>query len=641
MLSQSRHPHQTRPKRSPSRAWAVVLLVLVLCAAVTHWWMRRNSDIASSKTPDALESATNSVMVPHQVLQYWKQLDRPEADGWETEVLAQAADQQLKNLGKILIKPKALDLDSLVGLVTKQCLCSGLMPVKVKTVFSSDLLDVTRAAVGSSGADETTQKQQGLHGFAAALQELLVPFQQATSMRCKFKVFRVDKTTESFTTRQYFSLIGNSPEGIIEQHATWQASWTLPPWDSTPQLLSLAVEDWEQVVSRSADVPLFTDCTRSVLADNDCYRNQLMRGLNHWLDRLQEGQYNYIVGTPGIALGDVNGDGLDDLYLCQETGLPNRLFVQNTDGTLQDVSSTSGVNWLENSRSALLVDLDNDGDQDLAVAILGGLVLARNDGNGQFEVQEFLANTHDTMSLSAADYDRDGLLDLYVCGYMQNTPLGNEVSQPIGGAGAHFVYHDANDGGANVLYRNETDADGWKFSDATESTGLDVNNRRWSLAAAWEDFDNDGDQDLYVANDFGRNNLYENDGGRFRDVAATVGVEDSASGMAVAWGDYDRNGHMDLYVSNMFSAAGNRITFQSMFKPDVDPQVRRRLQRFARGNTLLTNQGDRIFRDTSVAAGVTVGRWGWGTGFVDLNNDGWEDLVAANGYITGVDSGDL
>ena len=215
MLSQSRHPHQTRPKRSPSRAWAVVLLVLVLCAAVTHWWMRRNSDIASSKTPDALESATNSVMVPHQVLQHWKQLDRPEADGWETEVLAQAADQQLKNLGKILIKPKALDLDSLVGLVTKQCLCSGLMPVKVKTVFKSDLLDVTRAAVGSSGADETTQKQQGLHGFAAALQELLVPFQQATSMRFKFKVFRGDKKTESFTTRKYFSLIVNSPEGII------------------------------------------------------------------------------------------------------------------------------------------------------------------------------------------------------------------------------------------------------------------------------------------------------------------------------------------------------------------------------------------------------------------------------------------
>ena len=173
MLSQSRHPHQTRPKRSPSRAWAVVLLVLVLCAAVTHWWMRRNSDIASSKTPDALEAATNSVMVPHQVLQYWKQLDRPEADGWEPEVLAQAADQQLKNLGKILIKPKALDLDSLVGLVTKQCLCSGLMPVKVKTVFSSDLLDVTRAAVGSSGADES-----GLEFSHTEYRPILVLYEQ-------------------------------------------------------------------------------------------------------------------------------------------------------------------------------------------------------------------------------------------------------------------------------------------------------------------------------------------------------------------------------------------------------------------------------------------------------------------------------
>ena len=125
------------------------------------------------------------------------------------------------------------------------------------------------------------------------------------------------------------------------------------------------------------------------------------------------------------------------------------------------------------------------------------------------------------------------------------------------------------------------------------------------------------------------------------DVAADAGVEDSASGMSVTWGDYDRDGWVDLHVSNMFSAAGNRITYQANFKPDATQTLRGRFQRFARGNTLLRNLGDGSFGDVSVASAVTMGRWAWGSNFVDLNNDGWEDLIVANGYITSYDTGDL
>ena len=109
----------------------------------------------------------------------------------------------------------------------------------------------------------------------------------------------------------------------------------------------------------------------------------------------------------------------------------------------------------------------------------------------------------------------------------------------------------------------------WEFRDVTRDVGLDVNNQRHSLAAAWEDFDNDGDQDLYVANDYGPNCLYRNDAGRFVDVAETAGVLDFGSGMSVSWGDYNRDGLMDLYVGNMFSSAGNRITTQDQFLPTV------------------------------------------------------------------------
>ena len=101
--------------------------------------------------------------------------------------------------------------------------------------------------------------------------------------------------------------------------------------------------------------------------------------------------------------------------------------------------------------------------------------------------------------------------------------------------------------------------------DVTQETGLNQNNSRYTLSASWNDFDLDGDQDLYVANDFGRNNLYRNDEGKFIDIAAEAGVEDLSAGMGVCWGDYNQDGLMDLYVSNMFSSAGNRVATSVSF----------------------------------------------------------------------------
>jgi hypothetical protein len=314
--------------------------------------------------------------------------------------------------------------------------------------------------------------------------------------------------------------------------------------------------------------------------------------------------------------------------------LPNRLFLQNDDGTLRDATVESGADWLDSCASALLIDIDNDGHQDLLVATAWYLLLMKNDGVGHFELKSAVESQGQLFSLAAADYDADGDLDVYACGYH-----GTADRMRSGGAMATpMPFHDANNGAPNMLMRNDGN---WKFSNQTKSVGLDVNNTRFSYAASWEDYDNDGDVDLYVANDFGRNNLFRNDDGQFADIAASSGVEDMAAGMSVDWADIDQDGLMDLYISNMFSSAGNRITYQPQFKTETGDDVRSQFQRHARGNTLFRNAGDDRFDDISVDAGVTMGRWAWGSKFVDFNNDGREDIVVANGFITSTDTGDL
>ena len=593
------------------------------------------SDTSSEST-----RLTTSATVPVKMGPSWEKMDDPSHDGWETEVFHQKSKLQLKEVEKLCAHPDEITPARLAELVSLDFACGLIVPMNLRTVFEDRNVRVVRADMPNRPGP--VRVHQGAAGLAAALKSLVASFDRAAALRWKFKVFRVERLADSFATRQYFSLAGRRAGRLVEQNAIWRICWTVEE-NGPPKLKSIDVEEFEQVTTTQPGKTLFADCTESVLGHNDCFRSQFHRGLNYWLERSQDHGYFPLLGASGITVGDVNGDGLDDLYVCQEEGLPNRLFVQNVDGTARDVSREAGVDWLEATRSALLIDLDNDSDQDIVIATIGNVVVAANDGTGRFKLRCVLGVNDDAMSLSACDYDNDGDLDLYVCVNYANDGIEGSVTQSMAATSAGFVYHDANNGGGNTLFRNDGD---WQFADVTAEAGLDVHNRRYSLAASWEDFDNDGDQDLYVANDYGRNNLYRNEGSEdgsagFVDVASAASVEDSASGMSVSWGDYNRDGLIDLYVSNMFSSAGNRIAFQDAFKPNAPDEVRLRLRRFARGNTLLENLGGSRFRDVSTSAAVTMGRWAWSSSFVDLNNDGWEDLVVANGYITTPDTGDL
>jgi hypothetical protein len=368
------------------------------------------------------------------------------------------------------------------------------------------------------------------------------------------------------------------------------------------------------------------------LGSNACYREQLAHGLDYWRTRVDWRFGLEVTGPHGLAVGDVNGDGLDDLYYCEAGGLPNRLFVQNPDGTFAEEAARAGLDFLEPTHSALLIDMDGDGDDDLVFASGRYLLFFENLGELRFERRYLHQSDSVARSLAAADYDVDGDLDVFVCGYFSRS--GDTV-----GLGRPIPYHDAENGVRNYLLRN---GGGWAWQDVTAEAGLEENNRRFSYAAAWEDYDLDGDLDLYVANDFGRNNLYRNDGGKFSDVAAAAGVEDISAGMSVSWGDYDADGLPDVYIGNMFSSAGHRVAYQRNYRSGDSGEVLGQYRRHARGNTLFRNRGDGKFDDVSMDAGVTVGRWAWGSNFVDLNSDGRDDLYVVNGMVTGIaDPADL
>ncbi len=560
--------------------------------------------------------------------------DDPGRDGWQTEVFYQAAGDQLHHVAELLEQPSSpAAAEALRSVAAADFACAALRP-ELREVFSDGSLRVWRQA-GDSPAD----RYRGAGGLIAALRGLIEPLGGAVEVHAKLKIIGVELGTTRASTRLIYELSGRAGGDSFEQHATWQAGWLRRP-DEPPRLHSLRpLGDFEETRFSGAGSTQFSDRTAAVLAHNASFTGQLMRGTWSWLGELEAALGPDIMGHTGLAIGDVDGDGLEDLYACQLGGLPNRLYLHQADGTASDRSAWAGVDWLDRSQSALLIDLDNDGDKDLVVGTAPALILMANDGRGRFTVRAVFEAISYAYSLAAADYDLDGDLDLYATRY---TPLSSDPGAVVD-VPSPMPYHDAENGAANYLLRNDGD---WRFTDDTAGTGLDADNRRWSFAASWEDYDNDGDPDLYVANDFGRNCLYRNQWAesgvaRFLNVAAEAGVEDIASGMSASWGDVDRDGRMDLYVGNMFSSAGNRITFQDRFQPSMSAEERARVQRLARGNSLFLNRGVSGFADASLDAGVTRGRWAWGSIFADLNNDGWQDLFVANGYLTTPDSHDL
>ena len=420
----------------------------------------------------------------------------------------------------------------------------------------------------------------------------------------------------------------------------WDLEWRAYSSPSTPGEFRL--QSWralDETRSRSAS-PVFVDITMPVLGSNASYSAQMLRGVDYWRTVLDGACGIDIYGHNGVSVADIDNDGFDDLYVCQPAGLPNRLYRNRGDGTFEDITEASGLGILDNTACALFADFDNDGRQDVVVVRASGPLLFLNEGGGKFRHKpnafQFASPPQGTFTGAAvADYDHDGWLDIYFCLYVyyQGT---DQYKYPV-------PYHDAENGPPNFMMRNNRDG---TFRDVTAESGLNQNNTRYSFCCGWGDYNGDGWPDLYVVNDFGRKNLYRNNGdGTFTDIAPQAGVEDVGAGMSVCWLDYDNDGAGDLYVADMWTAAGERISAQDIFKKDSPKEVRALYRKHAMGNSLFRNSGFRnggdAFQDRTASAGVGMGRWSWSSDAFDFDHDGFPDLYIANGMISGVSRQDL
>jgi len=516
-------------------------------------------------------------------------------------------------------------VESLSTVLAPSFLGTSPQPVESRIVRPGPALEVRRVKFSE-------QPTLGRDAFLRQLRSSLGAFSAIHT--ADFQVTRIHLQPGSgLQTRVRYELVGSGQGFHREQRIGW---WDLE-WEPAPSN-QFRLRRWlssEETRAKSAQ-PWFEDIAPDAFGRASSFSDQLAYGVDHWRTVLDGACGIDIYGHNGVSVGDIDGNGFDDLYVCQPAGLPNRLYRNRGDGTFEDITEASGVGLLENTACAIFADFDNDGRQDLIVVRSSGPLLFLNQGGGKFRRKpnafQFANPPQGTFTgVGVADYDRDGWLDIYFCLYAYYQGAG-QYKYPS-------PYYAAENGPPNFMLRNNRDG---TFRDVTAQSGLNQNNTRYSFCCGWGDFNRDGWPDLYVVNDFGRKNLYRNNGdGTFTDIAPQAGVEDVGAGMSVCWFDPDNDGVEDVYVADMWTAAGERISTQDVFQPDAPAEIRALYRKHAMGNSLFHNRGDGTFQDSTAASRAGMGRWSWSSDAWDFDHDGFPDLYIANGMLSGPVKEDL
>jgi hypothetical protein len=330
----------------------------------------------------------------------------------------------------------------------------------------------------------------------------------------------------------------------------------------------------------------------------------------------------------GVLLLDYDRDGWLDIYFTNAPSVDmalrgekarSALYRNNHDGTFTDMTDKAGVGYPCWAMGGAVADYNNDGWPDILVTCAEGLVLYRNNGNGTFTDvtrEARLTDTRWATGAAFADYDGDGFVDLMVTRYVEfdlkNLPkFGVGPTCHFRGVAVQCGPRGMKGLGDSLYHNNNGDG---SFTDVSKSAGVDDSAGYYGLGLTWSDFNDDGRPELFVADDSTPNYLYRNDGnGHFTDVSFMSGTAVSGdggemAGMGVAVCDYNHSGRFSIHVTN----------FEDQ------------------NNSLYRNDGNMSFTDVSYAAGigtVTVPYLGWGTGCIDLDNDGWPDLFVVNGHV--------
>jgi tetratricopeptide (TPR) repeat protein/peroxiredoxin len=524
---------------------------------------------------------------------------------------------------------------------------ASLLPKESRTLRSDSMLEIRRNTFADHGDLNREAFWREFRSRLHVFSKILTAEFQVTSIQAKGSDAAVAWASRSSSatapilvqTRVRYEIVGTGAAFHREQWVgDWEILWTPSP-SGEFRVKSWRALDETQARARS---PIYQDITATALGSNSSYAAQMLHGSDYWRTILDGACGVDVYGHNGVSVADIDNDGFDDLYVCQPAGLPNRMYRNRGDGTFEDVTDTSGLGVLENTACALFADFNNDGRQDVIVVQTSGPLLFLNDGGGKFRLApdafHFATPPQGTFTGAAvADYDRDGWLDIYFCLYTYYQGTG-QYKYPT-------PYHDAENGPPNFLMRNQRDG---TFRDVTAETGQNQNNTRYSFCCAWSDYNRDGWPDLYVVNDFGRKNLYRNNGdGTFTDIAAQAGVEDVGAGMSVSWFEcsasaqsHDRRerGDQDLYVANMWTAAGERVSTQEIFKKGSSNEIRALYQKHATGNSLLRERRTEIgtaFEEATNSSGAGTGRWAWSSDAFDFDHDGFSDLYVTNGMVSG------
>lgn len=459
----------------------------------------------------------------------------------------------------------------------------------------------------------------------------------------KFKLDEVEEITNAGAPviRSFLWVIGKNAAGEVLQSQTSFRMWL------TKSDEGFAIRKQELLHGKTTigDMRGFTNMADEVGIDFVGARNPLWT-TPEW-DPKMYGVMKFF--SAGVTTADYDNDGWYDIFFAD--GAQSRLYRNNGDGTFSHVTAAAGLPTdLVGINVAIFADFDNDGNKDLFLGSFTGVNrLFRNNGDGTFTDMTEHAGLGGYFATVAAagDYDNDGKLDLYVGRYLD----------PRKHLPTTFFY--TRNGEGNSLLHNEGD---FRFTDVTAKAN--VREGGLTLGIAWTDINNDGHQDIYVVNDFGRSAFFRNNGdGTFTDVAKETGTITVGFGMSATVGDINNDGAFDLYSAGIHSsqrwyrqaATIYQYLLTSVRQGTVveDLPLYMELSRLTgpfwkgigirtvKGNRLLLNEGNGKFTDVSIDSGANPLGWYWSSAMFDYDNDSRQDIYTVNGWVTAKNKDDL